>query len=41
LSPGAFIGDRASKSAFWEFVDKWGKPLQKMGKEIAKKLAAS
>jgi hypothetical protein len=28
-----FIGDRASKSAFWEFVDKWRKPLQEMGED--------
>lgn len=26
-----FIGDRANKSAFWEILDKWRKPLQEGG----------
>jgi predicted NBD/HSP70 family sugar kinase len=26
-----FIGDKASKSAFWELVDKWRKPLKEAG----------
>jgi predicted NBD/HSP70 family sugar kinase len=26
-----FVGDRANKSAFWEIVDKWRKPLREAG----------
>ena len=28
-----FIGDKASKSAFWELVDKWRKPLKEAGED--------
>ncbi|MBA2126307.1 glucokinase [Hyphomicrobium methylovorum] len=28
-----FIGDKASKGAFWELVDKWRKPLQDLGED--------
>ncbi|MFT3729997.1 MAG: ROK family protein [Hyphomicrobium sp.] len=28
-----FIGDKASKSAFWEIVEKWRKPLRKIGED--------
>jgi hypothetical protein len=26
-----FIGDKAGKAAFWEALDKWRKPLRKLG----------
>jgi predicted NBD/HSP70 family sugar kinase len=28
-----FIGDKASKGAFWEIVEKWRKPLRKIGED--------
>ena len=28
-----FIGDKASKGAFWEFVEKWRKPLKELGED--------
>src|SRR6185437_4654127 len=28
-----FIGDKASKGAFWEFVEKWRKPLKDLGED--------
>ena len=28
-----FIGDKASKGAFWDFVDKWRKPLRDLGQD--------
>lgn len=28
-----FIGDRASKGAFWEILDKWRKPLAELGED--------
>jgi hypothetical protein len=28
-----FVGDKASKSAFWELVDKWRKPLKEAGED--------
>ncbi|HVZ05002.1 ROK family protein [Hyphomicrobium sp.] len=28
-----FIGDKASKGAFWEFVEKWRKPLKEIGED--------
>ena len=35
-----FIGDKASKGAFWECVDKWRKTLGEMGEDRAKRLAS-
>ena len=28
-----FVGDKASKGAFWEIVEKWRKPLRKIGED--------
>jgi predicted NBD/HSP70 family sugar kinase len=28
-----FVGDKASKSAFWELLDKWRKPLKELGED--------
>lgn len=28
-----FIGDKASKGAFWEYVEKWRKPLKELGED--------
>jgi predicted NBD/HSP70 family sugar kinase len=28
-----YVGDKASKSAFWELLDKWRKPLKKFGED--------
>jgi len=28
-----FVGDKASKSAFWELLDKWRKPLKEFGED--------
>jgi hypothetical protein len=28
-----FLGDRASKGAFWDILEKWRKPLRKTGED--------
>ncbi len=28
-----FVGDKASKGAFWEILDKWRKPLRDLGQD--------
>ena len=34
-----FVGDKASKGAFWELLDKWRKPLQRGGRGSARRQA--
>jgi hypothetical protein len=36
-----FVGDKASKSAFWKLVDKWRKPYEKAEKDPLGKKAST